>query len=105
MVPLIAWPALSDHSGRAGLAAWRPGSPGLHLRSLAATAYGLLTVGIVAAIAGFAAAQPALLETGGWLLEGAGIVAAASLSARPLRMLLWPDQGSAMPPGRSTGPT
>lgn len=105
VVPLIAWPALSDHSGRAGLAAWRPGSPGLHLRSLAATAYGLLTVGIVAAIAGFAAAQPALLETGGWLLAGAGIVAAASLSARPLRMLLWPDQGSAMPPGRSTGPT
>ncbi len=105
VVPLIAWPALSNRSGASGSSAWRPGGPGLHVRSLAAAAYGLLTAGIAATTAGFAGSQPALIGVGGGLLAGAGIVAAVSLSAGPLRMLLRPDPGSVMAPGRSTGPT
>jgi hypothetical protein len=97
VVPLIAWPVLSLRLGASG--------PGLHVRSLTAMAYGLLNAGIAAAIAGFAASQPALISVGGGLLAGAGIVAAASLSARPLRMLLRPEPGPVMSPGRSTGST
>jgi hypothetical protein len=105
VVPLIAWPALSNRSGASGPRAWRPGGPGLHVRSLAATAYGLLTAGIAVTAAGFAASQPTLIGVGGGLLAGAGIVTAVSLSARPLRMLLRPEAGPATAPGRSTGST
>ncbi|MGH3192113.1 MAG: hypothetical protein ACRDOL_33680, partial [Streptosporangiaceae bacterium] len=101
VVPLIAWPALSSRTG-AGPPARRPGGPDLHVHGLAVTAYGLLTAGIAAATAGFAASQPVPIGVGGWLLAGAGIVAAVSLSARPLRMLLRRDPRQATAPGRST---
>lgn len=91
VVPLIAWPALGNRPGAAGPPAWRPGGPSLHVGSLAVAAYGLLTAGIAAVTAGFAASLPTLIGVGGGLLAGAGIVASASLSARPLRMLLRAD--------------
>jgi hypothetical protein len=105
VVPLIAWPALSDRPGAPGPPAWRPGGPGLYVRSLATTAYGLLTAGIAAVTTGFAASQPSLIGVGGGLLGGAGIMAAASLSAGPLRVLLRPGPGPVTAPGRSTPST
>ncbi|MGH3409675.1 MAG: hypothetical protein ACRDRJ_45355, partial [Streptosporangiaceae bacterium] len=56
------------------------------------------TAGIAAATAGFAASQPGLIAAGGGLLVFAASTAAASLSARPLRLLLHPEPGSAMAP-------
>ena len=103
MVPLIAWPALSNRPGAYGASAWPPGGPGPHVHSLAAAEYGLLTVGIAAATAGFAASQPALIGTGGALLAGAGIVAAVSQLAKPLWMWFRLDPDPVMAPGRSTG--
>jgi hypothetical protein len=104
VVPLIAWPALNSRRAASMPAAWRHGGPGLHVHSLAAVAYGLLTAGIAATTAGFAASQPALAGAGGGLLAVAGIGLAASLAARPLR-LLRPGPASAMAPGRSTPST
>jgi 3-phenylpropionate/trans-cinnamate dioxygenase ferredoxin component len=95
VVPLIAWPALSSRTAAGGRPA-RPGGPGLHVPGLAALAYAALTAGIAAITAGFAASQPAPIAAGGWLLVLAAIAAAASLSARPLRLLLHPEPGSAV---------
>jgi hypothetical protein len=58
-----------------------------HLPGLAALSYGLLTAGLAAVCAGFALSLAVLIAVGGGLLAAAGIAAAASLSARPLRML------------------
>ena len=102
VVPLITWPAISNRTAAGGRPA-RPGGPDLHVPGLAALAYGALTAGIAAATAGFAASQPAPIAVGGGLLVLAAIAAAASLSARPLRLLLHPEPGSAMAP-RPAGP-
>ena len=73
----------------------RLGGPGLYIHSLATVMYGLLTTGVAAVSTGFALSLPALIATGGGLLAAAGIAAAASLSARPLRMLLHREPGQA----------
>jgi hypothetical protein len=97
VVPLISWPALQNRP----TVALPPGGPGLYIRSLAAVVYGLLTTGVAAVSTGFALSLPALIATGGGLLAAAGIVVAASLSARPLRMLLHPEPGQASTAGRA----
>jgi hypothetical protein len=103
VVPLIAWPALSSRTA-AGDRPARPGGPGLHVPGLAALAYAALTAGIAAITAGFAASQPAPIAAGGGLLVLAAIAAAASLSARPLRLLLHPEPGSAVASGSPASP-
>ncbi len=99
IVPLIAWPALLDRSALPVPHGGRPGGPGLHIQSLAAVSYGLLNAGLAAACAGFAASLPGLITAGGGLLAAASAAAGASLSARPMRMLLHPG------PGRSPAAT
>lgn len=93
VVPLIAWPALSSRTAAGGRPP-RPGGAGLHVPGLAALAYVALTAGIAAVAAGFAASRPAPVAAGGWLLVTAAVAAAASLSARPLRLFLHPEPGS-----------
>ncbi len=87
VVPLITWPALGTRTAVSVPSAGRPGGPGLHIPSLAALSYGLLTTGVAATCAGFALSLAVLLAAGGGLLAAAGTAAAASLSARPLQML------------------
>lgn len=103
VVPLIAWTALSSRTAAGGRPA-RLGGPGLHVPGLAALAYGALTVGIAATAAGFAASQPAPIAAGGELLVLTAVAGAASLSARPLRLLLRPEPGPVMAPGRPASP-
>lgn len=95
VVPLITWPALANRTA-AGSRPARPGGPGMHIHGLAVLAYGILTAGIAAAAAGFAASEPVPIAIGGGLLALAAVAAAASLSAKPFRLLLHPEPGSAM---------
>lgn len=95
VVSLIAWPALSNRMA-AGARPVRPGSPGLYIPALAVTAYGTLTAGPAAIAVGFATSQPAPVAAGGGLLVLTAIAAAVSLSAKPLRLLLHPEPGSAI---------
>ena len=95
VVPLIAWPALPIRLAAGVPPGGRLGGPGLYIHSLATVMYGLLTTGVAAVSTGFALSLPALIATGGGLLAAAGIAAAASLSARPLRMLLHREPGQA----------
>lgn len=83
---------------------WRSGGPGLHVRSLVAMAYGLLTAGIAAVTAGFAASQPALTGVGGRVLGGGG-QPAGQAAAVLLRVLPRPDTEPATAPGWSTPST
>ncbi|MGH3281172.1 MAG: hypothetical protein ACRDNW_18830, partial [Trebonia sp.] len=102
VVPLIAWPALSNR-----MAAARPalsGAQEMLLLRHAVLAYGALTAGIAATVAGFAASRPLPIAVGGGLLVLAAVAATVSLSARPLRLLAHPEPGSAMAPGRRSSP-
>jgi hypothetical protein len=95
VVPLISWPALQARLPGAVVPGGKPGDPGRYVRTLAAGMYGLLTAGIAAVCTGFVVTLPVLIAVGGGLLAAAGVAAAASLSARPLRMLVGRGQGQA----------
>jgi hypothetical protein len=97
VVPLISWPALRNRPAAPLPPGGRPGGPGLYIHSLAVMVYGLLTTGIAAVSTGFAVSLPTLIAAGGGLLAAAGIAAAVSLSARPLRMWLRPEPGGPVP--------
>jgi hypothetical protein len=86
VIPFIMWSALRAR----GVATGPSGKPlmfaDLYNHAWAAVAYSLVTVGIAGVSVGLAASLPAATATGGVLLGFTGLVAAANLAARPMRL-------------------
>ena len=87
VVPFILWSVLRGRGIATGPSGRPLGFGDLYDHRIAAGSYALVTAGIAAACAGFAATQPAALAAGGGMLAAAGLVAAANLSVTPALLL------------------
>jgi len=87
VVPFILWSVLRGRGIASGPSGRPLGFGDLYDHRIAAGTYALVTAGIAAACAGFAATQPAALAAGGGMLAAAGLVAAANLAVTPALLL------------------
>jgi hypothetical protein len=87
VVPFITWSALRARGITVSKAGRPLGFGDLYDHRAAAASYGLVTAGIAAVCAGFGLSWPTAIAAGGAMLAGAGVAAAANLSAIPARML------------------
>ncbi|HEU5419352.1 MAG TPA: multicopper oxidase domain-containing protein [Streptosporangiaceae bacterium] len=83
VVPFILWSVLRGRGLAAGPSGRPLGFGDLYDHRIAAGSYALVTAGITAVCAGFAATWPAALAAGGGLLAAAGLAMAANLSIPP----------------------
>jgi nitrite reductase (NO-forming) len=84
VVPFILWSVLRGKGIARGPSGGALGFADLYNHRLAVTTHGLLTAGIVAVSAGFAARQPAALAAGGGLLAATGLVVELNLTVTPI---------------------
>jgi hypothetical protein len=84
VVPFILWSVLRGRGIATNPAGGPLGFADLYRHRLAAVSYALVTGGITAVAAGFAATQPAALAVGGGLLAAAGLATAGNLSVTPI---------------------
>ena len=87
VVPFILWSVLRGRGVAVGPSGRPLGFGDLYGHRVAAGSYALVTVGITAVGAGFAATRPAVLAAGGGLLAAAGLALAANLSVTPALLL------------------
>jgi hypothetical protein len=100
VVPFILWSVLRGRGVAAGPSGRPLGFGDLYDHRIAAGSYALVTAGITAVCAGFAATRPAALAAGGGLLAAAGLALAANLSIPPALLMRKAPRPSA-PPGRA----
>ncbi len=87
VVPFILWSVLRGRGISTGPAGRPLGFADLYDHRVAAATYGLVTAGLAAVCAGFAAGKPGVIAAGGALLAAAGLAAAANLSLTPAWLL------------------
>lgn len=87
VVPFIVWSVLRARGGGLGPTGKSLLFADLYDHRWAGVSYGTVTGGMAALCAGLAASFPALTAVGGALLVATGVVVAANLSVRPLRLL------------------
>ena len=87
VVPFIVWSVLRGRGVAAGLSGRPLGFGDLYGHRAAAASYALVTAGMTAVCAGFAATRPAVLAVGGGMLAAAGLALAANLSVTPALLL------------------
>ncbi|MGH9086771.1 MAG: hypothetical protein ACRDYZ_01440, partial [Acidimicrobiales bacterium] len=87
VVPFIAWSALRSRGIATGLSGTQLMFADLYDHNWAAVAYAITTTGIAVLCVGLAASLPLATALGGLLLGLTGIVVAANLSIRPVRLL------------------
>jgi nitrite reductase (NO-forming) len=87
VVPFIVWSVLRGRGVAKGPSGRPLGFGDLYDHRVAAGSYALITGGVVAVCAGFAAAQSVVLAAGGGMLAAAGLAVAANLSLTPLLLL------------------
>jgi nitrite reductase (NO-forming) len=87
VVPFILWSVLRGRGVAAGPSGRPLGFGDLYDHRTAVGSYALVTAGITAVGAGFAATQPAVLAAGGGTLAAAGLALAANLSVTPALLL------------------
>jgi hypothetical protein len=83
VVPFILWSMLRGRGVATGPSGRPLGFGDLYNHRLAAASYALVTAGVTAVAAGFAATQPAALAAGGGLLAAAGLTVGGNLSVTP----------------------
>jgi len=83
VVPFVLWSVLRGRGIAVGPSGRPLGFGDLYDHRVAAGSYALVTAGIAAVCAGFAATQSAAIAAGGGLLAAAGLAMAANLSVTP----------------------
>jgi hypothetical protein len=102
VVPFIVWSLLRSEGARSGPSGKPLMFADLYHHRWAGATYGTVTAGIGALCAGLGASWAPAIAAGGVLLVTTGVIAAANLSARPLKLLAGLRNGTDLPAAAAT---